>query len=138
MSNKTQLQTNNTTLDYLISRVNAAKDVAASLPEAGGDSGGSVETCTITRVAGWVPAAIGYSSSGGAFYESNYDAITTNTTHTDVIKNSLFVIYGHNEYPLVNVTGNVEYLGYSDALSMYKMFSFSVTGDGTISITDDD
>lgn len=43
MSNKTQLQTNNTNLDALITRVNAAKDVAASLPEAGG-SGGGVET----------------------------------------------------------------------------------------------
>ena len=36
MSNKTQLQTNNTALDALITRVNAAKDTAASLPEAGG------------------------------------------------------------------------------------------------------
>ena len=45
MSNKTQLQTNNTALDALIARVNAAKDTAASLPEAGG---GSVETCTVT------------------------------------------------------------------------------------------
>ena len=38
MSNKTQLQTNNTALDALITRVNAAKDTAASLPEAGGSS----------------------------------------------------------------------------------------------------
>jgi hypothetical protein len=35
MSNKTQLQTNNNALDALITRVNAAKDVAASLPDAG-------------------------------------------------------------------------------------------------------
>lgn len=47
MSNKTQLQTNNTALDTLITRVNAAKDTAASLPEAGG-GGGSVKTCTVT------------------------------------------------------------------------------------------
>lgn len=32
MSNKTQLQTNNTALDALITRVNAAKTVVASLP----------------------------------------------------------------------------------------------------------
>lgn len=38
MSNKTQLQTNNANLDALISRVNAAKDTAASLPEAGSNS----------------------------------------------------------------------------------------------------
>jgi hypothetical protein len=50
MSNKTQLQTNNTNLDALITRVNAAKDVAASLPEAGSGSGGSVETCNVTVV----------------------------------------------------------------------------------------
>ena len=35
MSNKQQLQTNNTKLDSLIERVNAAKDTAASLPAAG-------------------------------------------------------------------------------------------------------
>lgn len=46
MSNKTQLQINNVALDELIERVEAAKDVAASLPEAAG-SGGGVETCTI-------------------------------------------------------------------------------------------
>ena len=34
MSNKQQLQTNNINLDALITRVNAAKDIAASLPEA--------------------------------------------------------------------------------------------------------
>ena len=50
MSNKTQLQTNNTNLDALIARVNAAKITVASLPEAGGGEpgGGSLETVTIT------------------------------------------------------------------------------------------
>lgn len=47
MSNKIQLQTNNTSLDGYITRINAAKDVAANLPEAGG-SGGSVEAWTGT------------------------------------------------------------------------------------------
>lgn len=49
MSNKTQLQTNNTALDGYIARINAAKEIAASLPEAGGgDSGGSsFDTCTV-------------------------------------------------------------------------------------------
>jgi hypothetical protein len=46
MLNKTQLQTNNNTLEALITRVNAAKDTAASLPEAGG--GSEIQTCTIT------------------------------------------------------------------------------------------
>ena len=39
MSNKTQLQTNNTALDGYITRINAAKDLASSLPEAGGGEG---------------------------------------------------------------------------------------------------
>ena len=39
MSNKIQLQTNNINLQSLITRVNAAKDIAASLPEAGGGGG---------------------------------------------------------------------------------------------------
>ena len=47
MSNKLQLQANNANLDALITRVNAAKNIAASLPEAGG-SGGDVEMCTVT------------------------------------------------------------------------------------------
>ena len=41
-NNKTQLQTNNTALDALITRVNDAKDIAASLPEV--DSGGDSRT----------------------------------------------------------------------------------------------
>lgn len=47
MSNKTQLQTNNASLDGYIARINAAKDVAAGLPDAG-SGGASVETCTVT------------------------------------------------------------------------------------------
>lgn len=51
MSNKTQLQTNNTDLDALIARVNAAKDTASSLPDAGsggGSSGGTLQMTTGT------------------------------------------------------------------------------------------
>ena len=44
MSNKTQLQTNNTNLDALITRVTAAKDTAASLPEAGGGGSDTIDT----------------------------------------------------------------------------------------------
>lgn len=46
MSNKTQLQTNNTNLQSLIDRVNAAKNTAASLPEAG-DGGGAIPIITL-------------------------------------------------------------------------------------------
>ena len=37
MSNKTQLQANNLMLNTFINRINAVKDIAASLPEAGAD-----------------------------------------------------------------------------------------------------
>ena len=46
MSNKTQLQTNNTNLASYTDRVTALIDVANGLPEAGGSSG-SVETCNV-------------------------------------------------------------------------------------------
>jgi hypothetical protein len=42
MSNKIQLQENNLILDGYITRINEAKEVAASLPNAGG--GGSGDT----------------------------------------------------------------------------------------------
>lgn len=48
MSNKTQLQTNNTKIDELTSLAATMKDKAAALPDAG--SGGSVETCTVEIV----------------------------------------------------------------------------------------
>ena len=60
MSNKTQLQANNTNLDTLITRVNDAKDTAASLPDAGG-SGGGVETCTV-NMAGDGEGMVNYTS----------------------------------------------------------------------------
>lgn len=52
MSNKTTLQNNNTLLANYVSRVNVAKETAASLPEAGsgGGSSGAGETCTVTFV----------------------------------------------------------------------------------------
>lgn len=50
MSNKTQLQTNNTNLASYTDRVSALIDVANSLPEAGGSGGGSVDTCTVNIV----------------------------------------------------------------------------------------
>lgn len=50
MSNKQQLQENNTTLDDYIARINAAKETAAGLPEAGGSGevGARYKTCSVT------------------------------------------------------------------------------------------
>lgn len=96
MSNKTQLQTNNTALDGYIARINAAKEVAASLPEAGsggsgGGSGAGVETCTVS---------IKYAMA--SYFCSVYrDGVITDEIATDyraqptianVICNSIFVI----------------------------------------------
>jgi hypothetical protein len=55
MSNKTQLEANNVALDGYIARINAAKEIAAGLPEAGGSGGGSVETCTGTIKSSGLP-----------------------------------------------------------------------------------
>ena len=57
MSNKQQLQTNNIALDGYIARINAAKDVAASLPEVGG-GGGNIETCKVNVISNGVGGAI--------------------------------------------------------------------------------
>ena len=54
MSNKTQLQTNNAALDGYITRINAAKEIAASLPNAGGSSSSGIELPD-TIVAGDTP-----------------------------------------------------------------------------------
>lgn len=75
MSNKTQLQTNNTALDALITRVNAAKDVAASLPEASGGAGEKVLCHTaiqlgITR--GYQCIIFEEGMTWNDFFESNY------------------------------------------------------------------
>ena len=100
MSNKTQLQTNNTALDGYIARINAAKDVAARLPEAGGSGGGSVETCTLT-VNGDTPTdgieklwyIDGSSEIKSALLPSFGNSVTIN-----VMKNSIFVADGLSLY----------------------------------------
>lgn len=76
MSNKTQLQTNNLMLNTFVNRINAAKDTAASLPEASGGSG-SVETCTVTYDP-FSPASddgyqIKYTDSTGKLNTTNYN-----------------------------------------------------------------
>ena len=82
MSNKTQLQTNNTNLDALIARVNAAKNVAASLPEAGGSGGGGADNVYVyVRVKADSPvteATIHYTAPDG-----NVRTIITDTLEGD-------------------------------------------------------
>jgi hypothetical protein len=94
MSNKSQLQTNNTALDALITRVTAAKEVAASLPESGG--GGSIETYTgyLTAMLVWPEFPEGLS----VVYtdpDLNYQAVNLvglNSLEITTVKNSLFYV----------------------------------------------
>lgn len=87
MSNKTQLQTNNSSLDALITRVNAAKDVAASLPEAGS---GSIEMVTFSIVEDGP-----YTSWSGeiAYLNQNGQPQYLYTSPCQVMKNSLVTVY---------------------------------------------
>lgn len=65
MSNKTQLQTNNTKLDELTSLAATMKDKAAALPEAGG--GSVVETCTVEISSSLVPNNVLYEPNLGQY-----------------------------------------------------------------------
>ena len=101
MSNKTQLQTNNTTLDGYIARINAAKDIAASLPEAGGSSsGGDVETCIITL-----------SDETGSVIWHYTDANKTLQMHTGsgsiIVLTNTLIIYTTSNYTYPDVNGNI-------------------------------
>jgi hypothetical protein len=113
MSNKTQLQTNNTVLDGYIARINAAKDVAAGLPEASG-GGSSIETCTVSisfnygapntmlisgtqLVNNVVQTFVINTYNGGDTFSSPYNI-------TNIIKNSPLTIVGDGSYALGSAT----------------------------------
>lgn len=66
MSNKTQLQTNNTNLDALITRVNAAKNIAASLPSAGGSEDLEAVISEQEALIAELSAAVDGKASGGS------------------------------------------------------------------------
>jgi hypothetical protein len=105
MSNKTQLQTNNTNLQSLIDRINAAKDTAASLPEAGG--GGSLETCTVSlRLDG--PTM----KDSLVYYTNENQELATETFRSSItikcLKNS--IISTNNGGIGVNTSGSLEVL----------------------------
>lgn len=96
MSNKTQLQTNNTALDALITRVNIAKDVAASLPKAGGGSGGgsAVETCTGTVKSAGIPVTNSVWYMNSDMQPASCTPDSKRATSFTAIKGSFVFIYG--------------------------------------------
>lgn len=113
MSNKTQLQNNNTALDGYIARINAAKEVAAGLPEAGG---GSIETCTISISFNYgAPKQMLISGTQlvdnvvQTFVVNTYsgrDTFSSPYTIENIIKNTPLTIVGNGSYMLGDVTGN--------------------------------
>lgn len=122
MSNKTQLQTNNTALDGYIARINAAKEVAAGLPEAGG--GGSVETCTVTITNDML------SPETPTFYYTDASTLTVKSISTSdgsiaVPKNSIIAI--SNWSSMCSATGSANQLLYN-----YAQAAYEITGDCTL------
>ena len=128
MSNKTQLQTNNTKLDTLIARVNSAKDVAASLPDAGGSGGGgNVETCTVTinsQKSGSIVSGFGayililLVDEDGNIYKHTQPVSVFPKSFTNVFAQSDISIIGTTSIDtIVNVTTSSE-TGYADLMLM--------------------
>lgn len=115
MSNKTQLQTNNTALASLTDRVLAAKDTAAALPDAGSGGGSSVETCTVS--VGTKSSLIARPSWSFLVYENNalsvYHPSLNMLTMVDqivvenVVCGSFIYTDGFSNSPVANVTQNV-------------------------------
>jgi hypothetical protein len=94
MSNKTQLQTNNNALEALISRVNAAKDTAASLPEAGG--GATLETVVIQVDSITEPGSMIYYLDES--FSLHSEDITPNASY-NILKNSIFFCSSYGAIP---------------------------------------
>lgn len=123
MSNKTQLQTNNTTLDGYIARINAAKEVAASLPEAG-NGNSTIETATVTL------NTLSYISNYEVYYisDSGIETATHQNSPFVCATPSIFVCrYGGTK---ISTTGNISLLNTCTHLAV-----FAINGAGTITLT---
>lgn len=113
MSNKTQLQTNNTALDGYIARINAAKEVAASLPDASG--GGSIETCTLNITNNDNGFSLNYLAcetlQDGVkvlnILHDGYSLTGFNFSVSNVICGSFFYCSGYSAGPMDWITDNV-------------------------------
>jgi hypothetical protein len=138
MSNKIQLQINNTSLDSYIARINAAKDIVAGLPGAGG--GASIETCTITF--NYITNArmginfIHYTKAGingpelVSLQIEKYENYAT--TLEDVICNTMILVYIEEAFPVNELSSNI--IEVSDMLGAGRVFMPVSGGSGTITI----
>ena len=126
MSNKQQLQINNANLDSLITRVNAAKDTAASLPEAGS---GGVDTCTVT-IASLSTSMIGFTDG-----DMNYQSFQFDNTPRECIiaKNTLLWILCN---PNNMLDTDLDYQSISiEPATNEKIIIIQVNKDGYVGIT---
>ena len=132
MSNKTQLQTNNTALDGYIARINAAKEIAASLPEAGGGDT-EIETCVVTINGGYIAYYTTFSEDGimhgtNKTFNSS-DSIT-------VVKKTVFTIDSHYTVLRVTTTAGIRLINYSGYTSIYELLA-TASDTETIEIVSD-
>ena len=145
MSNKTQLQTNNAALDSYIARINAAKDVAASLPEAdSGGGGGGIETCTVViRINfDFLDPSIYYitqNQSGEVeiksdynFYHPNGDSSVMEYTAENVCCNSMMVLFESGWMLPINYTINGTASMFEHASGQSIILSPSVSNENCV------
>lgn len=97
MSYNSRLQTNNTNLQALIEKAN-------TLPDAGGGSEGSIETCDVTVTDStlnnvWVSQVI-----DGVITGKQYTSTVSNTPITNVVRGSVMVCYTGSPYTRPTVT----------------------------------
>ena len=133
MSNKQQLQTNNTNLDALITRVNAAKDVAASLPEAGG-----LEVCNVTITSFNSIELLSYSTYENGIVATKFASATTNITLNNVICGSAISFYNTNEFNGFTHSHDSKYITHYTRCLWVLSAPTTPNVDATISIYDDD
>lgn len=137
MSNKTQLQTNNTSLEALITRVNTAKNTAASLPEVGsGGSGTNIDTCSVTITCAEAGIVTGY---GFTIFENNqitsigsFEATVPVTINNVVCGSMISVTQSYMLPGFTSTNGSIEFIaGYSAARC------FKLTAEAGSSVTID-
>jgi hypothetical protein len=140
MSNKSRLQTNNTNLQALINKANTLPDAGS-----GGSGGGSVETCTV--IFNYVTSsmmelqAIAYIGLGtsGPELKSIQPSATENYTITleNVLCNSILLVYFEAATPINEVSSNIVDLYSAIGLALYGAEAYEISGDGTITLTND-